>query len=53
MPKTKSKTIEKLEKKPISEANQDKDTSDEIDDFLSSLIPWAFIGFWIYVILSV
>ena len=53
MPKTKSKTIEKLEKKPISEVNQDRDTNDEINDLLSSLIPWAFIGFWIYVILSV
>ena len=53
IPKTRSKTIEKLEKKPISEVNQDRDTNDEIDDFFSSLIPWAFIGFWIYVILSV
>lgn len=42
----------KLVKEEVFESNQDKDINDEINDFFSRLIPWAIIGFWIYITIS-
>jgi hypothetical protein len=53
-PKTKTKTKKeaKLAKNKLSNSDAGKDINDEINDFLTSMIPWAIIGFWIYVTIS-
>ena len=52
-PKPKPKLVKenKIAKENVPDLNQDKDINDEINDFLSGLIPWAIIGFWIYITL--